>query len=91
MFRKIVFSVALGLWVAGCAHTPSAPSHETASAKSATPVGCAPETATRLPQRPSQCAAGFGHSWTQDDLKRVGTIDVASGLQLIDPTVQAHH
>ena len=92
MFRKIIFSVALGLWVAGCAHTPSTPSPQNATAKSTTSVGCAPESATRLPQRPDQCAAAaFGRSWTQDDLKRVGTIDVASGLQMLDTTVQAHH
>jgi hypothetical protein len=95
MYRKIIFSVAWCLWVAGCAHTPTtspAPTNQTATAKSSTSTGCAPETATRLPQRPDQCAAAsFGHSWTQDDLKRVGTIDVASGLQLIDPIIQAHH
>lgn len=91
MLQKLIFGIALGVCVAACAHTPAAPAQ--AKATSTPPPGCVyPGTATRLPQSPSGCAA-FGHSWTQDDLKRtgVGAIDAAQGLQMLDPTVTAHH
>lgn len=89
MFRKLLFGIALSACVAGCAHMPP-PTQ--AKASSAPPAGCVyPGTATRLPER-SGCAA-FGHSWTQEDLKRtgVGAFDVGQGLQMLDPSVTATH
>lgn len=90
MLQKLIFGIVLSVCVAACAHTP-APVQ--AKASSSPPPGCVyPGTATRLPQPASGCAA-FGRSWTQDDLKRtgVGAIDAAQGLQMLDPTVTAHH
>ena len=84
---KLLVGVALSACVAGCAHMPS---HTEAMANSAPPAGCVPPaTATRLPLRPSECAA-FGRSWTQEDLKRTGALDLGRALQLMDPSVSSH-
>lgn len=87
VFHKILFGFALSACIAGCAHV-SHPAQEKLA--SAPPAGCVyPGTATRLPVRPSECA-GFGRSWSQDDLKRTGKPEVGQALQMLDPSVSAH-
>ena len=88
MFHKLLFGVGLSACLVGCAHM--APPMQ-AKANSSPPPGCVfPGTATRLPERPSECAA-FGRSWSQDDLRRTGQTDVGQALQMLDPSVSAHH
>jgi hypothetical protein len=90
VFKKLLLGIALSACVAGCAQTPP---QKVAQAKSSPPPGCVyPGTATRLPEPSSGCA-GFGRSWSQQDLQRsgVGAFDVAQGLQQLDPTVTARH
>jgi hypothetical protein len=59
-----------------------------AASQQQTPVGCVGSTATRLPVAPGDCA-GFGAMHSGTDLQRTGQQNVAQGLQMIDPTVQA--
>jgi hypothetical protein len=67
-----------------------APGVKTAKATSASPPrGCVADTATRIPLRPSECAA-FGNSWTQQDIKSTGATDVGQALRLLDPTLTVH-
>lgn len=75
------------LGLAACATKPPSPVAN-ASASSQPPPGCVAETATRLPVSPHQCAA-FGRTWTQQDIKSTGAVDVGQALSLLDPAVRS--
>lgn len=87
MFKRLFVGMSLALYLAACA-TPSASTGEKAAKAQAgnPPRGCVAGTATRLPMRPSECAA-FGNSWTQPDLKSTGATDVGQGLSVLDPSL----
>ena len=79
----------LCLWLAACATgaQPTSPASK-AAASSQPPPGCVAETATRLPVTAHQCAA-FGRTWTQQDVKSTGAVDVGQALSLLDPSVRS--
>lgn len=87
MFKRLLAGITLALCLGACA-TPSAPSGEKAAKAQAAnpPPGCVAGTATRLPTRPGECA-GFGNTWTQQDLKSTGATDVGQGLSVLDPAL----
>lgn len=86
---KQSIGLALCLWLAACATTgqPASPVAN-AAASNQPPAGCVAETATRLPVSPHQCAA-FGRTYTQQDIKSTGAVDVGQALSLLDPAVRS--
>ena len=86
MMNKLLLGACLALAVAGCASTPETKAPATAAAKA--PAGCVPETASRIPAKDSTCA-GFGHTWTGEDIQRTGQIDTAQALRMLDPSISA--
>jgi len=87
MLKKVVTVAAVALAVAafaGCGGTPIQKSSEVAANK--TP-GCVDSTGTRLPLDQAHCV-GFGHTWTQGDLRSTGYMDVGQALQTLDPSVR---
>lgn len=86
MFKSLALGVSLALTLAACATTPPAPAKATAKAL---PPGCVGNTATRIPTKGDQCA-GFGSTYTQDDLYRTGATTPAEALRLLDPALTIH-
>jgi hypothetical protein len=86
MFHKPLIGVCLALSLIACATTPSAPTAKSLAADSTAPPGCVGTTATRLPVTPGDCA-GFGHTYTHDDLSRTGGQTVGQALRNLDPTL----
>lgn len=87
MWKKVLIGACLILCVAGCASSPSAPSTAKAGADAASPpLGCVPQTATRIPPSPRECGA-FGRVWNEQDIKTTGATDVGHALRLLDPSV----
>jgi hypothetical protein len=93
MLNKILIGACLTLCVAACASSRSVPDTAkpavAASAKQP-PAGCVADTATRVPVSPQDCA-GFGRTWTDQDVKSTGATDAAQALRQLDPTVTVHH
>jgi hypothetical protein len=48
--------------------------------------GCLSATGSRLPQKDTRCAA-FGHSYTEQDLRRTGMTSVGDALSRLDPAI----
>ena len=86
MFNKPLIGVCLALSLAACATTPSSPTSKSLAQGSTAPAACVGATATRLPVNPNDCA-GFGHTYTQDDLSRTGATTAGGALRLLDPTL----
>ncbi len=51
--------------------------------------GCVPDTASRIPVNEHGCA-GFGRTYTREDIERTGATDAAQALRLLDPALQVH-
>jgi len=84
MLKSFAMGACLAL-LAACASTPR---HETAAVKP--PAGCVGQTATRIPVKSGECA-GFGSTYTQQDLDTTGQIDTAKALGMLDPSVRIGH
>jgi hypothetical protein len=52
--------------------------------------GCVPLTASRLAPTAADCA-GFGRTYSGDDIRSTGAPDPATALQQLDPTVKFGH
>lgn len=83
MWSRTIIGVCAALALAACASAP--PAVPTASAKKP-PLGCVSDTATRLPIPASECA-GFGSTYTKEDLDRTGQVYVQDALRTLDPTI----
>jgi hypothetical protein len=82
---KMYVCAGLALSVVACASTPSSPQPRAAAAQP--PAGCVPpSTASRLPQDPSTCA-GFGNSYSKDQIDRTGQPYLNDSLRMLDPSV----
>ena len=92
MWKNHLIGAWLVVCVAACASTPSSPGAATkaAAAHNLTPVGCVSNTATRIPVSPTECA-GFGRTWTDQDIKTTGATDSAQALRLLDPSIIVTH
>jgi len=78
---------ALALILAACATAPVSPD-KAASANAKPPAGCVGQTATRIPVKDGSTAcAGFGNTYTQDDLNRTGQWDLGRALPMLDPSI----
>ena len=91
MQKSLVLSAALALLLAACATTPS-PTPATAANAAATkpPAGCVGQTATRIPVKDGTCA-GFGSTYTRQDIDNTGQTTAERALALMDPSVRAGH
>jgi hypothetical protein len=90
MLKKILLGACLVVPLAACT-TPSAtrePPKSAALAPAPTP-GCVADTATRLPVKEGDCA-GFGRTYTQQDIQRTGQPDTAQALRLLNPSLTVH-
>ena len=85
MLNRLVIGAGLAIALAACASTPPPQSTQTAAAKA--PAGCVPETATRIPASNPNTCAGFGHSFSQQDISRTGQADPGGALRMLDPTM----
>jgi hypothetical protein len=74
------------LVLAACAGAPSKPDQATA-ANVKPPAGCVGQTATLIPLKDPRSCAGFGSSYTRDDLDRTGQIDLGPALRMLDPSI----
>src|SRR5262245_7774704 len=89
VLSKILIGTCLAFCVEACATSSSGPgSGRSAAAATATvpPAICAADTASRLSPSSPKCAV-FGHTWTQEDMKRTGATDAGEALYLLDPTI----
>ena len=90
LLTKLLIGALLALPLAACT-TPSATREppKSASLAPARTRGCVPDTATRIPVKETDCA-GFGRTYTQQDLQRTGQPDTAQALRLLDPSLTVH-
>jgi len=84
MLKKILLGACLVLPLAACT-TPSA----SAALAPVGTAGCVADTATRIPVKEGDCA-GFGRTYTQQDIQRTGQADTAQALRLLDPSLTVH-
>jgi hypothetical protein len=90
MLKELVIGACLVLPLAACT-TPS-PTREPAKTALVAPAstpGCVPDTATRIPVKEHDCA-GFGRTYTREDIERTGATDAGQALRLLDPALQVH-
>jgi hypothetical protein len=90
MLKELVIGACLVLPLAAC--TTPAPTREPAKAALVAPArtpGCVGDTATRIPVKEHDCA-GFGRTYTREDLERTGTADPGQALRLLDPAITVH-
>jgi hypothetical protein len=80
---SIAAALALGACASTSGNTPAKP------VAAAPPPGCVSGTGSRI-SAPGECA-GFGHSYSQEDLKRTGQPIASGALGLLDPTVTVGH
>jgi len=85
MLKKLLLCSGLAL-LSACAATPAP---KPAAAAYVPPPGCVGNTATRIPTSPSECA-GFGSTYTQQDIQRTGEPTAAGALRLLDPSLTVH-
>jgi hypothetical protein len=83
--RFSLCAASLALALAGCATTPKSPTTATTPAKS-------PCVSASLHQSPgSATCAAAGRSYSSEDLRRTGEIDLGDALQKLDPAITVHH
>jgi uncharacterized lipoprotein YajG len=88
MMRSLLLSAALAL-LAACATAPSTPATATAAAKP--PLGCVGQTATRIPVKDASAScAGFGSTYTKQDIDNTGQVTLDRALQMLDPAITRH-
>jgi hypothetical protein len=80
MFRSIATASLLVL-LAACATSPQ---HQ---ATTATNTSC-PVTGSRLPLSPGECAVG--RSYSGEELRQTGQVDVGPALRMLDPSITVH-
>jgi hypothetical protein len=88
MLKELVIGACLVLPLAAC----TTPNHEPPKSASLAPArtpGCVPDTATRIPVKDHDCA-GFGRTYTREDIERTGATDAGQALRLLDPALQVH-
>lgn len=85
MLNKLFLCSGLALVSACAATAPPKPG----AAAFVPPPGCVSNTATRIPTSPSECA-GFGSTYTQQDIERTGQPTAGGALRLLDPSLTVH-
>jgi hypothetical protein len=92
MLRSLLTGVCLAASLAACTSAPStrADGKDADRIAETRRASCLKETGTRLPPPPGQCA-GFGRSYSGEDMDRTGQIDAGAALQMLDPSITTHH
>ncbi len=85
MWKNTLIAAAFALSLSACATQPAAQSAN-ATAKAQPPPGCVATTGTAIPVSPGTCA-GFGNTYTQQDIARTGQTSVAGALSVLDPAL----
>jgi hypothetical protein len=52
----------------------------------AQPAGCVSQTGSAIPAPPGKCA-GFGNTYTREDIEHTGQTTAGGALRMLDPTV----
>lgn len=89
MLKPLAIGACLGL-LSACAATPKSPDATQAAAAVTPPPGCVAQTATRIPVKDGECA-GFGNTYTQQDIQNTGQTYADKALGLLDPSVRVGH
>ena len=88
MLNKVLVGACLALTLLAC--TTLSPTREAAKSPAVAtanrPMGCVGDTATRIRASEHDCA-GFGHTYTQEDLLRSGAATPGGALSLLDPSL----
>jgi len=90
MLKFLALSAALAL--AACAAAPDkSTAVKTPVANARPPAGCVGQTATRIPLKDESTAcAGFGSTYSKQDLDRTGETNLDRALQVLDPAITRH-
>jgi hypothetical protein len=90
MKKSLPLSIALALMLAACATEPSTPERSTTAAAKP-PAGCVAQTATRIPLKDgSMACAGFGSTYSKQDIDNTGQVDLGRALPMLDPAITRH-
>jgi hypothetical protein len=90
MLKSLVLSAALAL--AACAAAPDKTTvGKPTVANARPPAGCVGQTATRIPVKDesTQCA-GFGSTYSKQDVDNTGQTDLGRALPMLDPAITRH-
>jgi len=85
MLKSLALSSALALSLAACA-TPRVSPDKATAANAKPPAGCVAQTATRIPVKGDACA-GFGNTYTKDDIDKTGQTTLDRALPMLDPSI----
>ena len=89
MTRLLALSAALALSLAACATPPVSP-NKAAAANARPPAGCVAQSASRIPVKDNSMAcAGFGNTYTKEDLDKTGQIYPDKALSMLDPSIRS--
>ena len=90
MKRSLALTVVAALILGACATTPPSPDQTQVAANAKPPPGCVGQTATRIPVKDDKSCAGFGSTYTQQDINNTGQSTVGAALPLLDPSITRH-
>ena len=90
MLKSLALSAVFVLSLAACATAPVSSDKATA-ANAKPPAGCVGQTASRIPVKDdSMSCAGFGNTYSKQDLDRTGQTDLDRALPMLDPSITRH-
>jgi hypothetical protein len=84
---RLLSVAGLIVGLAACAATAPSASRETVAARD---PSCLKQTGSRLPVGATGCA-GFGRSYSSDDINRTGATTPGAALPLLDPSLSTGH
>ena len=90
MKRSLALTVVAALMLGACATTPPAPDQTKVAANAKPPAGCVGQSATRIPVKDDKTCAGFGSTYSQQDIENTGQSTVGGALPLLDPAITRH-
>lgn len=90
MMKSLALTAVLALTLSGCATAPVSPD-KGAAANAKPPAGCVGQTATRIPVKDgSMACAGFGATYTRQDIDNTGQTTLDRALPMLDPAISRH-
>jgi hypothetical protein len=81
MFKSLLTGACLLAVLAGCASAPQKPADTAAARTTCLTSG------SRIPLSPGECAS-LGQSFSGDELRQTGQVNLGSALRLVDPVVR---
>ena len=86
MFKTLLICAVVSASLIACSTT--APPR---TAATATAQPCSADTGSRITLRPGQCSTTPVRTYSNKDIERTGQTDLADALQMLDPSISAHH